>query len=149
MYKEEYPDDNKGTTVEYLQIIDNFVRIMKRNLIITFILCCISLMTMHSADHTQESDQISATIATPSEFTITEYTHEHSASRPTNITVPSIVRTSAGRSNPNTGGNFNFSSQEARTQSIIALSGCLRSNLLSCGYSDSGSLFISLGKLII
>lgn len=149
MYKEEYPDDNKGTTVEYLQIIDIFVRIMKRNLIITFILCCISLMTMHSADHSQEFDQISTTIATPSVFTITEYTHEHSASRPTNITVPSIVRTSAGRSNPNTGGNSNFSSQEARTQSIIALSGCLRSNLLSCGYSNSGSLFISLGKLII
>ena len=121
---------------------------MKRNLIISVILCCISMMTVHSSDIDVKSEQI-CPVFSQSEFRIGEYTHEQSASRPSDISVPSIARTPAGRCNQNSGGNSLSNKCENQTHSNITESRYSHFNRLSCGHTDSGSLFISLCNLLI
>lgn len=124
---------------------------MRKNLIYMILLLCISFLTMHdvSVQHMEKgSEEISFTV---SDYTLSEYSHEQSASRPTNISVPSFVRTgSAGRNSSNSSGNglCGLKSENQPLSWLEALK-YLNTPLLTAGFSDSRSFLLSLCRLII
>jgi hypothetical protein len=84
------------------------------------------------------------------EYSITEYTHEQSATRPTNVQVPSVSRTnSAHRSNSvNSPAGFALKS-DLKSHNCSCVLKYLNSNILTAGFKDSSSYFKSLCRLII
>lgn len=115
------------------------------------LLLCISFLTMHdvSVQHVDaDLEEISFVI---SDYTLSEYSHEQSASRPTNISVPSFVRTgSAGRHSSNSSGSTlaGLKSENQSVSWLVALR-YLNTSLLAAGFSDSRSILLSLCRLLI
>lgn len=125
---------------------------MRKNLFYIILLLCISFLTMHddrsvscvAADNKEISFNISG-------YTLSEYTHEQSACRPTSISVPSVVRTaSSGRQtfNPWGTGQAGLKS-ENQLSSWLETIKFLKTPLSSAGFSDSRSFLLSLCRLII
>lgn len=129
---------------------------MKKNLIYLLLLFCASLIGAQNSDARlgdSSSDYIYEIVEEhleSFEYTITEYTHEQSATRPTNVQLPSVTRTgSAQRTNsPNspTGSALKFA---VSTICVHSASEYLSSNILNAGYTDSGTYFKSLCRLLI
>ena len=128
---------------------------MRKNLLYLIVLFCVSLVATQRIDIEDSSfvDQSKITHEDIREFqySITESTHEQSATRPTNVQVPSISRThSAHRS-----GNSVYSPTGFALKSDLNshdYSGALKylnSNILTAGFIDSSSYFKSLCRLLI
>ena len=129
---------------------------MKKNLIYLLLLFCASLIGAQNSD-ARLGDSSSEFIyeiveehLESFEYTITEYTHEQSATRPTNVQLPSVTRTGSAQrtnsSNSPTGSALKFA---ASTISVHSALEYLSTNILNSGYSDSGSFFKSLCRLFI
>lgn len=129
---------------------------MKKNLIYLLLLFCVSLIGSQNSD-ARLGDSSSEFIyeiveehLESFEYTITEYTHEQSATRPTNVQLPSVTRPGSAQrtnnSNSPTGSALKFA---ASTISVHSALEYLSTNILNSGYSDSGSFFKSLCRLLI
>ena len=127
---------------------------MKKSLLYLLILFCVSLVTAQKVDYEDSSIVGLTEIAQENfeqfEYSITEYTHEQSATRPTNVQVPSVSRTnSAHRTNSvNSPTGFALKSDLNSHNYSRALK-YLNSNILTAGFRDSSSYFKSLCRLII
>ena len=129
---------------------------MKKNLIYMLLLFCVSLFGSQNSDASlgDSSSEFIYEIVEEHlesfEYTITEYTHEQSATRPTNVQLPSVTRTGSAQrtnsSNSPTGPALKFA---ASTISVHSALEYLSTNILNSGYSDSGSFFKSLCRLLI
>lgn len=129
---------------------------MKKNLIYLLLLFCVSLLGSQNSDiypgdsSTDYIYEIVEEHLESFEYTITEYTHEQSATRPTNVQLPSVTRTSSAQrtnsSNSPTGSALKFAASTFFVHSALEY---LSSNILNSGYSDSGSFFKSLCRLLI
>ena len=129
---------------------------MKKNLTYILLLFCVSLIGSQNSDARlgdSSSDCIYEIVEEhleSFEYTITEYTHEQSATRPTNVQLPSVTRTGSAQrtnsSNSPTGSALKFA---ASTICVHSASEYLSTNILNSGYSDSGSFFKSLCRLLI
>ena len=129
---------------------------MKKNLIYLLLLFCVSLLGSQNSD-ARFGDSSSEFIyeiveehLESFEYTITEYTHEQSATRPTNVQLPSVTRTGSAQrtnsSNSPTGSALKFAASNISLHSALEY---LSTNILNSGYSDSGSFFKSLCRLLI
>ena len=127
---------------------------MKKSLLYLLILFCVSLVTAQKVDYEDSSIVGLTEIAQENfeqfEYSITEYTHEQSATRPTNVQVPSVSRTnSAHRTNSvNSPTGFALKSDLNSHNYSRALK-YLNSNILTAGFCDSSSYFKSLCRLLI
>ena len=85
-----------------------------------------------------------------SEYSITEYTHEQSATRPTNVQVPSITRTTTANrcNNSNSQTNSAYKSDQY-SQNYICASDYSDNQSLNSGHKDSGTYFNCLCKRLI
>lgn len=129
---------------------------MKKNLIYLLLFFCVSLVGSQNSDtypgdsSTDYIYEIVEEHLESFEYTITEYTHEQSATRPTNVQLPSVTRTGSAQrtnsSNSPTGSALKFA---ASTISVHSALEYLSTNILNSGYSDSGSFFKSLCRLLI
>lgn len=127
---------------------------MKKNLLYLLIVFCASLVAAQNVDYEDSTAAEQLEIIQENfekfEYTFTEYTHEQSATRPTNVHVPSITRTaSAYRSNnSNSPTNSGLKSDNNASRLTTALYyQC--TNLVISGFSDAGTYFKSLCRLII
>ena len=129
---------------------------MKKNLIYLLLLFCASLIGAQTSD-ARLGDSSSEFIyeiveehLESFEYTITEYTHEQSATRPTNVQLPSVTRTGSAQrtnsSNSPTGSALKFAASTISVHSALEYPS---TNILNSGYSDSGSFFKSLCRLLI
>ena len=129
---------------------------MKKNLIYLLLLFCASLIGAQNSD-ARLGDSSSEFIyeiveehLESFEYTIAEYTHEQSATRPTNVQLPSVTRTGSAQrtnsSNSPTGSALKFA---ASTISVHSALEYLSTNILNSGYADSGTFFKSLCRLLI
>ena len=85
-----------------------------------------------------------------SEYSITEYTHEQSATRPTNVQVPSITRTTtANRCNSSNSQTKSAYKSDQYSQNYICASDYSDSQSLNSGHTDSGTYFNCLCKRLI
>ena len=127
---------------------------MRRSLIYILILFCVSMFATQNIDSKESSSADISEFAQTSyeevEYSITEYTHEQSATRPTNVQVPSVSRTnSAHRSNSvNSPAGFALKS-DLKSHHCSCVLKYLNSNILTAGFKDSSSYFKSLCRLII
>ena len=115
------------------------------------LLLCISFLAMHDASVQHEVTDLEEISFAISDYTLSEYSHEQSASRPTNISVPSFVRTgSASRHSSNSsGGGLAGLKSENQPLSRLETLKHLNTPLLSAGFSDSRSILLSLCRLLI
>lgn len=128
---------------------------MRKSLLYLLILSCVSLVATQRIDIEDSSfvDPCETTEEDIREFqySITEYTHEQSATRPTNVQVPGLSRTNSAHR----GGNNGYSPTEFPLKSDLHLHNypCalkyLNSNILTAGFIDSSSYFKSLCRLLI
>ena len=127
---------------------------MKKSLLYLLILFCVSLVAAQKVDYEDSSIVGLTEIAQENfeqfEYSITEYTHEQSATRPTNVQVPSVSRTnSAHRTNSvNSPTGFALKS-DLNSHNYSRAIKYLNSNILTAGFRDSSSYFKSLCRLII
>ena len=129
---------------------------MKKNLIYLLLLFCASLIGAQNSDAYSENSSADSIYEVVEEhlesfeYTITEYTHEQSATRPTNVQLPSVTRTGSAQrtnsSNSPTGSALKFAASTICVHSALEY---LSTNILNSGYSDSGSFFKSLCRLLI
>ena len=85
-----------------------------------------------------------------SEYSITEYTHEQSATRPTNVQVPSITRTTtANRCNSSNSQTNSAYRSDHTSQNYICASDYSDFQSLNAGHTDSGTYFNCLCKRLI
>lgn len=129
---------------------------MKKNLIYLLLLFCVSLLGSQNSDtypgdsSTDYIYEIVEEHLESFEYTITEYTHEQSATRPTNVHLPSVTRTGSAQrtnsSNSPTGSALKFAASTFFVHSALEY---LISNILNAGYTDSGTYFKSLCRLLI
>ena len=126
---------------------------MRRSLIYILIVFCVSLFVTQNIGSIETSADISefAQVSYEEvEYSITEYTHEQSATRPTNIQVPGVSRTNSAHRN----NSVNSPAGSALKSDLKSLNypGALKylnTNLLTAGFADSSSYFKSLCRLII
>ena len=120
---------------------------MKKTLIYAILTLCISFMTMH--DQKSIVPEGGTSYSSYTEYCISEFSHEQSPARPSNIAVPSIARTIQGNRNSDSSSSFNLA---CRTENSLAHGFYIISRqkaLLSTGYTDISAFFISLCKLLI
>ena len=85
-----------------------------------------------------------------SEYSITEYTHEQSATRPTNVQVPSITRTTtANRCNSSNSQTNSAYKSDQYSLNYICASDYSDSQSLNAGHTDSATYFNCLCKRLI
>ena len=124
---------------------------MKRKLLYILILFCVSLLGVQRFN-IKEDTNICPTqeYLNTSEYSITEYTHEQSATRPTNVHVPSITRTTTAHRSHNHNSNYNSAYRyDINAPLNFGALNYSASQALISGYSDSGSYFDSLCRLLI
>ena len=129
---------------------------MKKNLIYIILLFCVSLVGSQNTDSYIGDSSIENIYEVVEEhlesfrYTIAESTQEQSATRPTNVQLPSVTRTGSAQrtnsSNSPTGSALKFA---ASTFFVHSDSEYLSSNILNAGYTDSGTYFKSLCRLLI
>lgn len=84
------------------------------------------------------------------EYSITEYTHEQSATRPTNVQVPGVSRTNSAHRNNSVNSPAGFAlKSDLKSHNYPGALKYLNTNLLTAGFADSSSYFKSLCRLII
>lgn len=123
---------------------------MKKTLIYAILTLCISFLTMHDQKYIiKENVTAHSTYTEYSDYCISEFSHEQSPARPSNIAVPSIARTVQGNRSNESSSTFSLAcrtdNSPARRFHIISR----QKALLSSGYTDISAFFISLCKLII
>ena len=124
---------------------------MKRKLLYILILFCVSLLGSQRLDIGDNSDIIETLdYLNASEYTITEYIHEQCATRPTNVQVPSMTRTTTTHRGQNSNSNTNSAyKSDINVQNYGCVLDYANSQVLISGFSDSCAYFISLCRLII
>ena len=129
---------------------------MKKNLIYIILLFCVSLVGSQNTDSyigdssIENIYEIVEEHLESFEYTITEYTHEQSATRPTNVQVPSITRTSTAHrpqnSNSHTGSAYKA---DINAHNYTCALNYSDSRSLISGFTDSSTYFKSLCRLLI
>ena len=114
---------------------------MNWKFIYILITVCASLLGAQKFDFADsDNDQITESALhsfETSEYSITEYTHEQSATRPTNVQVPSITRTTAGRcNNSNSQNNYAYKSDQY-SQNYFTCLDYSDNQSLNSGHTDS------------
>jgi hypothetical protein len=127
---------------------------MKKSLLYLLILFCVSLVTAQKVDYEDSSIVDLTEIAQENfeqfEYSITEYTHEQSATRPTNVQVPSVSRTNSAHRNNSVNSPAGFAlKSDLKSHHCSCVLKYLNSNILTAGFKDSSSYFKSLCRLII
>ena len=127
---------------------------MKKNLLYLLLLFCVSLVAAQNVDYEDSTVAEQLEIIQENfekfEFTFTEYTHEQSATRPTNVHVPSITRTaSAYRSNSSNSPTNSGLKYDSNASGLTTALYYQCTNLVISGFSDAGTYFKSLCRLII
>ena len=127
---------------------------MKKSLLYLLILFCVSLVTAQKVDYEDSSIVGLTEIAQENfeqfEYSITEYTHEQSATRPTNVQVPSVSRTNSAHRSNNVNSPTGFAlKSDLKSHHCSCVLKYLNSNILTAGFKDSSSYFKSLCRLII
>ena len=120
---------------------------MKKTLIYAILTLCISFMTMH--DQKSIVQESGTSYSSYTEYCISEFSHEQSPARPSNIAVPSIASTVQRNRRTASSSTFNHA---CRTEHSLAHGFYIISRqkaLLSTGYTDISAFFISLCKLLI
>lgn len=127
---------------------------MRKSLLYLLILFCVSLVAAQRVDYEESASHLLSEIPLENfekfEYSITEYTHEQSATRPTNVQVPSVSRTNSAHrtNNGNSPAGFSLKSDLNSHNYSRALK-YLNSNILTAGFRDSSSYFKSLCRLLI
>lgn len=127
---------------------------MRKKLLYLLILFCVSLVGAQSFDIDEQADIYADEIIHENlkqfECSISEYTHEQSATRPTNVQVPSITRTaSAHRSHSSNSQSNSAYRSDLNAQFILSALNYSESQILISGFIDPGSYFKSLCRLLI
>jgi hypothetical protein len=127
---------------------------MRKSLLYLLLLSCVSIFTTQKLNYEDSSAAGLAEIVQENfedfEYSITEYTHEQSATRPTNVQVPSVSRTnSAHRSNSVNSPAGSALKSDLKSHNYPGALKYLNTNLLTAGFADSSSYFKSLCRLII
>ena len=127
---------------------------MKKSLLYLLILFCVSLVAAQKVDYEDSSAAGLAEIVQENfgdfEYSITEYTHEQSATRPTNVQVPSVSRTNSAHRNNSVNSPAGFAlKSDLKSHHCSCVLKYLNSNILTAGFKDSSSYFKSLCRLII
>ena len=127
---------------------------MRKSLIYILILFCVSLVTAQKVDYEDSSIVDLTEIAQENfeqfEYSITEYTHEQSATRPTNVQVPSVSRTNTAHRTNSVNSPTGFAlKSDLNSHNYSRALKYLNSNILTAGFCDSSSYFKSLCRLII
>ena len=117
------------------------------------IMVCASLLGAQESDvaddcHKYVAESVQHSFDT-SEYSITEYTHKQSATRPTNVQVPSITRTTAGRCNNSSSQNNSAYRSDQYSQNYFTCLDYSDSQSLNSGHTDSGTYFNCLCKRLI
>ena len=127
---------------------------MKKSLLYLLILFCVSLVAAQKVDYEDSSIVALTEIAQENfeqfEYSITEYTHEQSATRPTNVQVPSVSRTNSAHRSNNVNSPAGFAlKSDLKSHDYFRALKYLNSNILTAGFLDSSSYFKSLCRLLI
>lgn len=127
---------------------------MKKSLLYLLILFCVSLVAAQKVDY-EDSSIVGLTEIVQEnfeqfEYSITEYTHEQSATRPTNVQVPSVSRTNTAHRSNNVNSPTGFAlKSDLKSHHCSCVLKYLNSNILTAGFWDSTSYFKSLCRLLI
>ena len=127
---------------------------MNWKFIYILITVCASLLGAQKFDFADsDNDQITESALDSfktSEYSITEYTHEQSATRPTNVQVPSITRTTtANRCNSSNSQTNSAYKSDQYSLNYISTSDYSDNQSLNSGHTDSGTYFNCLCKRLI
>lgn len=127
---------------------------MKKSLLYLLILFCVSLVAAQKVDYEDSSIVGLTEIAQENfeqfEYSITEYTHEQSATRPTNVQVPSVSRTNTAHRTNSVNSPTGFAlKSDLNSHNYSRALKYLNSNILTAGFCDSSSYFKSLCRLLI
>lgn len=127
---------------------------MRKSLIYILMLFCVSMFATQTVDIKESSSadisEFAQSSYEESEYSITEYTHEQSATRPTNVQVPSVSRTNSAHRNNSVNSPSGFAlKSDLKSQHCSCVLKYLNSNILIAGFGDSSSYFKSLCRLII
>lgn len=127
---------------------------MKKSLLYLLILFCVSLVAAQKVDYEDSSIVGLTEIAQENfeqfEYSITEYTHEQSATRPTNVQVPSVSRTNTAHRTNSVNSPTGFAlKSDLNSHNYSRALKYLNSNILTAGFRDSSSYFKSLCRLLI
>ena len=127
---------------------------MKKSLLYLLILFCVSLVAAQKVDYEDSSIVGLTEIAQENfeqfEYSITEYTHEQSATRPTNVQVPSVSRTNTVHRTNSVNSPTGFAlKSDLNSHNYSGALKYLNSNILTAGFWDSSSYFKSLCRLLI
>jgi hypothetical protein len=127
---------------------------MRKSLIYILILFCVSLFATQRLDieesFSTDLSQLAEISQEEIEYSITEYTPEQSATRPTNVQVPSVSRTNSAHRNNSVNSPAGFAlKSDLKSHNHPGSLKYLNSNLLTAGFRDCSSYFKSLCRLII
>lgn len=123
---------------------------MKKTLIYSILTLCISLLIMHDQKYIiPESGTTQSSYTEYTDYCISEFSHEQSPARPSNIAVPSIARTAQGNRSNESSSSFNHACRTENSLSHVFLTIKRQKALLPSGYTDISTFFISLCKLLI
>lgn len=122
---------------------------MIRKLIYVLIASCISFFAVHDAEEfTVEYNQ--EQITSVSNFYISEVSHEQTPARPSNINVPSPIRTTqANRTSTITRFQSLSGRSDTTHKSLFSFVSHNKAHLLPFGFTDLSDHFISLCRLVI
>lgn len=117
-------------------------------------LFCVSMFATQTVDIKESSSadisEFAQSSYEESEYSITEYTHEQSATRPTNVQVPGVSRTNSAHRNNSVNSPSGFAlKSDLKSHHCSCVLKYLNSNILIAGFGDSSSYFKSLCRLII
>ena len=117
-------------------------------------LFCVSMFATQTVDIKESSSadisEFAQSSYEESEYSITEYTHEQSATRPTNVQVPGVSRTNSAHRNNSVNSPAGFAlKSDLKSHHCSCVLKYLNSNILIAGFGDSSSYFKSLCRLII
>ena len=127
---------------------------MRKSLLHILIMFCVSLIAAQIKDHISPTETDSIEIIQENfkenECLISEYTHKHCATRPSNVQVPSITRTHSAHRSNNANSPTSFAvKSDFKSSNISGAHKYLSYNILTAGFSDSDLYFKSLCRLII
>ena len=127
---------------------------MRKSLIYILMLFCVSMFATQTVDIKESSSagisEFAQSSYEESEYSITEYTHEQSATRPTNVQFPGVSRTNSAHRNNSVNSPSGFAlKSDLKSHHCSCVLKYLNSNTLTAGFKDSSSYFKSLCRLII
>ena len=134
--------------------IFNIFALMIKRILYVLILTCVSLIGAQGFDIMSDSEiQTSESLQENlclSECKITEQTHEQCATRPTNVQVPSITRTSTAHRSQNSNSHTSSAYKaDINAHNYTCALNYSDSRSLISGFTDSSTYFKSLCRLLI